>query len=123
MRYSLSNYDLAWNLACAYIWTCVEPMVGIICACLPTYAILFRRLKSAHGGGNLRNWKHIDTEGRAENAQNVREGAGAGTLGYGGISMWVMGAQQAPGSQTDLHSKPPIDVGPVPYLTVRIDSR
>lgn len=30
------------HTTCPFVWICCEPMVGIICACLPTYAILFR---------------------------------------------------------------------------------
>ncbi|KAF3760259.1 hypothetical protein M406DRAFT_231142, partial [Cryphonectria parasitica EP155] len=38
----LSVSDFTWVTACSLMYTCVEPMVGIICACLPTYAIFFR---------------------------------------------------------------------------------
>lgn len=35
--------DFTWAMAEVFIWSCCEPFVGIVCACLPTYAPLFRR--------------------------------------------------------------------------------
>ncbi|TKA31054.1 hypothetical protein B0A50_02022 [Salinomyces thailandicus] len=37
------SHDPVWTIAPVYIWSSVEPFVGIICACLPTLSPLFRR--------------------------------------------------------------------------------
>ncbi|KAH9908545.1 hypothetical protein F4778DRAFT_717585 [Xylariomycetidae sp. FL2044] len=34
--------DFTWAMAQVFIWSCCEPFVGIVCACLPTYSPLFR---------------------------------------------------------------------------------
>lgn len=36
--------DLTWNMSQAFIWSSVEPNIGIVCACLPTLRPLMRRL-------------------------------------------------------------------------------
>ena len=35
--------DFTWAMSQVFIWSCCEPFVGIICACLPTYGPLIRR--------------------------------------------------------------------------------
>ncbi|KAF4463716.1 integral membrane pth11 [Fusarium albosuccineum] len=35
--------DFTWYMAQVFIWSCCEPFVGIICACLPTYGPFLRR--------------------------------------------------------------------------------
>ncbi|KAJ5375790.1 hypothetical protein N7517_007796 [Penicillium concentricum] len=35
--------DPSWTIAPVFMWSCVEPFIGIICACLPTFSPLFRR--------------------------------------------------------------------------------
>lgn len=35
--------DFTWATSQVFIWSCIEPFVGILCACLPTYAPLVRR--------------------------------------------------------------------------------
>jgi hypothetical protein len=34
--------DFTWAMSKVFIWSCCEPFVGIVCACLPTYAPLVR---------------------------------------------------------------------------------
>lgn len=36
--------DLTWNMSQAFIWSSVEPNIGIVCACLPTLRPLMRRV-------------------------------------------------------------------------------
>ncbi|KAK0702178.1 hypothetical protein B0H67DRAFT_595253 [Lasiosphaeris hirsuta] len=36
--------DVTWAMSKVFIWSCCEPFIGIVCACLPTYAPLLRRL-------------------------------------------------------------------------------
>ncbi|KAJ5162534.1 hypothetical protein N7492_007926 [Penicillium capsulatum] len=35
--------DATWTIAPVFLWSCVEPFIGIVCACLPTLSPLFRR--------------------------------------------------------------------------------
>ena len=35
--------DFTWAMSKVFVWSCCEPFVGIVCACLPTYAPLVRR--------------------------------------------------------------------------------
>ncbi|KAJ6114835.1 hypothetical protein N7486_000613 [Penicillium sp. IBT 16267x] len=39
-----ANDDLTWNQTNSFIWSSVEPCIGIICACLPTIRPLIRRM-------------------------------------------------------------------------------
>ncbi|KAL3417920.1 pth11-like integral membrane protein [Phlyctema vagabunda] len=34
--------DTTWTMGPVFVWSCVEPYVGILCACLPTFAPLVR---------------------------------------------------------------------------------
>ncbi|KEY74717.1 hypothetical protein S7711_05466 [Stachybotrys chartarum IBT 7711] len=57
MMYRLVNAaDFTWAMSNVFIWSCCEPFVGIVCACLPTYAPLVRRGRGArrlrHAGGS-----------------------------------------------------------------------
>lgn len=57
MMYRLVNAaGFTWAMSNVFIWSCCEPFVGIICACLPTYAPLVRRGRGArrlrHAGGS-----------------------------------------------------------------------
>lgn len=75
MKIALTGYDLTWELSCAYVWTCAEPMVGIICACLPTYAILFRRMQSAYRARKYRMGSTTDLESRSNRGQKLYDSA------------------------------------------------
>lgn len=45
--------DLTWNMSQAFIWSSVEPNIGIFCACMPTFRPLIRRwLPQWFGGGS-----------------------------------------------------------------------
>ncbi|RFU25224.1 hypothetical protein B7463_g11110, partial [Scytalidium lignicola] len=37
------SQDLTWNMSQAFVWSSVEPNIGIVCACLPTLYPLVRR--------------------------------------------------------------------------------
>ncbi|KAL5356324.1 hypothetical protein BJX96DRAFT_171508 [Aspergillus floccosus] len=50
--------DATWTMAPVFIWSCVEPFVGIICACLPTFGHFFRRwwaVVRTRSGGSSNN--------------------------------------------------------------------
>lgn len=38
-----ASSDLTWGMSQAFIWSSVEPNIGIVCACLPTFRSLMRR--------------------------------------------------------------------------------
>ncbi|RSL49834.1 hypothetical protein CEP54_012238 [Fusarium duplospermum] len=45
--------DFTWRMAQVFIWSCCEPFVGIVCACLPTYGPFLQRF-----------WRKIGTSDR-----------------------------------------------------------
>lgn len=47
--------DATWTMAPVFIWSCVEPFVGIVCACLPTFGPFFRRWWSKARTGRSAN--------------------------------------------------------------------
>ncbi|KAL4880542.1 integral membrane protein Pth11-like protein [Aspergillus karnatakaensis] len=49
------NLDVTWIMADVYVWSSVEPCIGILCACLPTLQPLIRRtLKKIMGSSVAR---------------------------------------------------------------------
>ncbi|KAH8805115.1 hypothetical protein F5884DRAFT_440581 [Xylogone sp. PMI_703] len=49
-----ASADLTWGMSQAFIWSSVEPNIGIVCACLPTlYPLLRRCLPSWFPGSSL----------------------------------------------------------------------
>lgn len=44
--------DFTWAMCQVFVWSCVEPFTGIICACLPTYAPFLRRWFSRQKEGS-----------------------------------------------------------------------
>lgn len=53
--------DVTWAMAQVFIWSCCEPLVGIVCACLPTFGPLLRRwfktvTSTADGQINSHSW-------------------------------------------------------------------
>ncbi|KAH7174119.1 uncharacterized protein B0J16DRAFT_375044 [Fusarium flagelliforme] len=53
--------DFTWAMAQVFIWSCCEPFVGIVCACLPTFGPLLRRwfrtaTSTAEGKNNSDSW-------------------------------------------------------------------
>lgn len=40
---NVKSNDPTWTIAPVFVWSCVEPFIGIVCACLPTFAPFFRR--------------------------------------------------------------------------------
>lgn len=48
-KHTHSN-DPSWTIAPVFMWSCVEPFIGIVCACLPTFSPLFRRWWAILGG-------------------------------------------------------------------------
>ena len=41
---ALSNYDVTWDYAPSFLWSVVEPAVGIMCTCLPTMRALMNAI-------------------------------------------------------------------------------
>ncbi|CAF3501602.1 unnamed protein product [Fusarium graminearum] len=53
--------DFTWAMAQVFIWSCCEPLVGIVCACLPTFGPLLRRwfrtvASTAEVNSNSNSW-------------------------------------------------------------------
>ncbi|KAJ5753401.1 uncharacterized protein N7511_007554 [Penicillium nucicola] len=46
---NIHSDDPSWTIAPVFMWSCVEPFIGILCACLPTISPMFRRWWSALG--------------------------------------------------------------------------
>lgn len=46
MNKLVHSTDFTWAMCQVFIWSCVEPFIGILCACLPTYAPLVRKWNS-----------------------------------------------------------------------------
>ena len=40
---NVKSSDPTWTMSPVFVWSCVEPFIGIVCACLPTFAPFFRR--------------------------------------------------------------------------------
>ncbi|KAG9254010.1 uncharacterized protein F5Z01DRAFT_655719 [Emericellopsis atlantica] len=43
MDHLVNAEDFTWAMGQVFIWSCCEPFIGIVCACLPTYGPLFRK--------------------------------------------------------------------------------
>ncbi|KAK4185421.1 hypothetical protein QBC35DRAFT_16273 [Podospora australis] len=43
MNHLVKSQDFTWAMSNVFVWSCIEPFIGIVCACLPTYAPLLRR--------------------------------------------------------------------------------
>ncbi|KAF2498225.1 hypothetical protein BU16DRAFT_287634 [Lophium mytilinum] len=43
LQRNTSSSDPTWTISPVFVWSCVEPFIGILCACLPTFAPFFRR--------------------------------------------------------------------------------
>ena len=98
-------------MADVFVWSCCEPFVGIICACLPTYGPLFSRFRWFKGssgrsnqppsGGNLSGGKDLITIGgsrmtmpMANNKTNKNKSKGWSMLSKGDNLMSVKSSQQ-----------------------------
>jgi len=57
LQRNTSSHDPTWTLSPVFVWSCVEPFIGILCACLPTFAPFFRRW-----------WSVIRTRGTSDGA-------------------------------------------------------
>ncbi|RDW65716.1 putative integral membrane protein Pth11-like [Aspergillus mulundensis] len=72
------NRDWTWLLGDAYVWTAVEPCIGIVCACLPALNPLVRRglqrigLMSAGAGGSGSSPIPTPTPTRGETGDRTR---------------------------------------------------
>lgn len=62
----IHSHDRSWTIAPVFVWSCVEPLIGIICACLPTFSSLFRRWWAVLGlkrSGTKRREGYYDSGG------------------------------------------------------------
>ena len=56
MEQLVKSPDFTWAMSKVFIWSCCEPFVGIVCACLPTYAPLVRQLWRRAGTSSYENY-------------------------------------------------------------------
>jgi hypothetical protein len=56
MEQLVKSPDFTWAMSKVFIWSCCEPFVGIVCACLPTYAPLVRQLWRRAGLSSYENY-------------------------------------------------------------------
>ncbi|KAK4120433.1 hypothetical protein N657DRAFT_579513 [Parathielavia appendiculata] len=61
--------DFTWSMAKVFIWSCCEPFIGIVCACLPTYAPLVRRLWRRHDGHTNSNTPEMYASEKSKTAK------------------------------------------------------
>ncbi|EIT75137.1 hypothetical protein AO1008_00659 [Aspergillus oryzae 100-8] len=47
-----TNPDINWVMGDVYLWSTIEPCIGIVCACLPTLNALLRRTTKLVLGSN-----------------------------------------------------------------------
>jgi len=67
--------DFTWAMSKVFIWSCCEPFVGIVCACLPTYAPLVRSLWRRAGS----SYADMPDDGNyASDKSGMRSGLGMG---------------------------------------------
>lgn len=54
LKKMLASADLSWNMSQGFVWSSIEPNIGIVCACLPTLYPLFRQwLPRLFPGGSV----------------------------------------------------------------------
>ncbi|KAI7483370.1 hypothetical protein KC351_g5209 [Hortaea werneckii] len=70
LQKNTQSHDPVWTIAPVYIWSSVEPFVGIICACLPTLSPLFKRFWTAR-----RNQSSSRTTPNSENLYDTISGS------------------------------------------------
>ncbi|OQE81609.1 hypothetical protein PENNAL_c0040G02285 [Penicillium nalgiovense] len=63
--------DPSWTIAPVFMWSSVEPFIGIVCACLPTFSPLFRRWWT-NFGVNKSNRKKKEGRYSAEGSRTHR---------------------------------------------------
>jgi hypothetical protein len=61
--------DFTWAMCQVFIWSCVEPFVGIVCACLPTFAPFIRRWYETRVTQHSKNTGN-DMESKGSKRQN-----------------------------------------------------
>ncbi len=73
MNQLVHSPDFTWAMSKVFIWSCCEPFIGIVCACLPTYAPLVRRWWSAAAAASQAN-KRSGGDGPAQDGsyENVK---------------------------------------------------
>lgn len=65
--------DFTWAMSKVFIWSCCEPFVGIVCACLPTYAPLVRTLWRRAGSSYERYGSEKDRTAHLTSARGLNK--------------------------------------------------
>lgn len=87
--------DFTWAMSKVFIWSCCEPFIGIVCACLPTYAPLVRKLWSAatsavsHGNSDGSGGSGVPHKGHGYYREGPDGGFAVGQVGKKGALVHV----------------------------------
>ncbi|KAJ5610745.1 Alpha/beta hydrolase fold-1 [Penicillium lagena] len=112
-----ANDDLTWNQSNSFIWSSVEPCIGITCACLPTLRPLIRRIfptwlesgkQGISTGRSFKSGTSYHSSGRVFRPQDEEEIVLTNTFGKGD--------HMAPSDHTTISVER--DVGCFPLLAV-----
>lgn len=75
MTFLANSVDITWIMGDVFIWSSVEPCIGILCACLPTLKPLLRyamnHISSSNGSKNTDSSNTVSGKGSSR-----REGMG-----------------------------------------------
>jgi len=72
--------DFTWAMSKVFIWSCCEPFIGIVCACLPTYAPLVRRFWRREGDTHGVYATDMSKAGKLGDWNSRKHGIGGSTL-------------------------------------------
>lgn len=65
MNQLVKSPDFTWAMSKVFIWSCCEPFIGIVCACLPTYAPLVRKWWTASHSRRDNSYKISEPKGNS----------------------------------------------------------
>lgn len=88
-----SSADVTWAMAEVFIWSCCEPFMGILCACLPTFAPLFRIWRDRSSTNRSKRSGNAMSSGRALEEANYNATATATTAATSRMSTTKSGRQ------------------------------
>lgn len=102
LEHNVKSNDPTWTISPVFVWSCVEPFIGIVCACLPTFAPFFRRwwaVVRTKGSTGARN-------GYASN-QNTNDLSAVGSKQMSGTAAFRLskGRPRGKGEWTELESR------------------
>lgn len=73
MTFLKSSADITWIMGDVFIWSSVEPSIGIVCACLPTLQPLLRIFLSRVLGTSMRRYEITPGSGQPSRKPHRRQ--------------------------------------------------